>query len=246
LYLCKKNNIIYQKILNTPDSRIIIAIDGHSSTGKSSFAKAIAAKLGYIYVDSGAMYRAVTLYGLRHGLISDDGKINTKDMIAALPGIKIEFHTIDGQNVTFLQCENVEHEIRGIRVSQQVSAVSVIAEVRAHLVRLQQLMGKDKGVVMDGRDIGTAVFPQAELKIFMTADPRVRAERRYKELVAKGGQVSPDEVLQHIIQRDYIDEHRDITPLRKADDALLLDNSHLTPADQMKWFEGIWESINKI
>jgi cytidylate kinase len=238
--LQKKQHYI-EKILNTPDSKIIIAIDGHSSTGKSSFAKAIAAKIGYVYVDSGAMYRAVTLYGLQQGLISGDGKINTKALIAALPGIQIEFRNIDGQNITFLQHVNVENDIRSIRVSQQVSAVSAIAEVRAHLVHLQQLMGKDKGIVMDGRDIGTVVFPHAELKIFMTADPQVRAERRYKELAAKGGQVSPDEILQHLIQRDYIDEHRAITPLRKADDALLLDNSRLTPADQMKWFEEIWE-----
>ena len=227
--------------MNTPVSKIIIAIDGHSSTGKSSFAKAIAAKVGYIYVDSGAMYRAVTLYGLQHGLISGDGKIHTKDLIAALPDIQIEFHNINGQNTTFLQHANVEHDIRSIRVSQQASTVSAIAEVRTHLVHLQQLMGKDKGIVMDGRDIGTVVFPQAELKIFMTADPQVRAERRYKELMAKGGQVSLQEILQHLIQRDYIDEHRTVTPLRKADDALLLDNSHLTPADQMKWFEEIWE-----
>jgi cytidylate kinase len=226
--------------LDTPVSKIIIAIDGHSSTGKSSFAKAIAAKIDYVYVDSGAMYRAVTLYGLQHGLISEDGKINTKDLIAALPGIQIEFHNIDGKNTTFLQQANAEHDIRSIRVSQQVSAVSAMAEVRTHLVHLQQLMGKDKGIVMDGRDIGTVVFPHAELKIFMTADPQVRAERRYKELVATGGQVSLHEILQHITQRDYIDEHRTITPLRKADDALLLDNSHLTPADQMKWFEEIW------
>jgi cytidylate kinase len=181
------------------------------------------------------------LYGLQHGLISDDGEIKTKELIAALPGIQIEFRNIDGQNTTFLQHVNVEHEIRSIRVSKQVSAVSAIAEVRTHLVHLQQLMGKDKGIVMDGRDIGTVVFPQAELKIFMTADPTVRAERRYKELVEKGGQVSPDEILQHIMQRDYIDEHRAVTPLRKADDALLLDNSHLSPADQMKWFEELWE-----
>jgi cytidylate kinase len=227
--------------LNTPVSKIIIAIDGHSSTGKSSFAKAIAAKIGYVDVDSGAMYRTVTLYGLQRGLISDDGKINTKELIAALPDIQIEFHNIDGQNITFLQHVNVEHDIRSIEVSQQVSAVSAIVGVRAHLVHLQQLMGKDKGIVMDGRDIGTVVFPHAELKIFMTADTHVRAERRYKELVEKGGQVSLPEILQHIIRRDYIDEHRAITPLRKADDALLLDNSHLTPADQMKWFEEIWE-----
>ncbi|MDR3185110.1 MAG: (d)CMP kinase [Prevotellaceae bacterium] len=228
-------------MLTTPVSKIVIAIDGHSSTGKSSFAKAIAAKAGYVYVDSGAMYRAVTLYGLQYGLISNDGKINTAALIAALPDIRIEFRNIDGQNVTFLQGVNVEHDIRGIRVSRQVSAVSAIAEVRTHLVHLQQLMGKDKGIVMDGRDIGTVVFPQAELKIFMTADPRVRAERRHRELVAKGGQVSLDETLRHILQRDYIDEHRAVTPLRKAGDALLLDNSHLTPADQMKWFEEIWE-----
>jgi cytidylate kinase len=210
-------------------SKIIIAIDGHSSTGKSSFARAIAAKVGYMYVDSGAMYRAVTLYGLQHGLISDDGKINTAALIAALPSIQIEFRDIDGQ-----------HDIRSIRVSRQVSAVSAMAEVRAHLVRLQQSMGKNKGIVMDGRDIGTVVFPQAELKIFMTADPRIRAERRYKELMAKGEQVSLHDMLQHIVQRDYIDEHRAIAPLRKADDALLLDNSHLTPADQMNWFDEIW------
>jgi cytidylate kinase len=239
----QKKQHYYKKILDTPVSKIIIAIDGHSSTGKSSFAKAIAAKIGYVYVDSGAMYRAVTLYGLQHGLISEDGKINTKDLIAALPGIQIEFHNIDGKNTTFLQQVNAEHDIRSIRVSQQVSAVSAMAEVRTHLVHLQQLMGKDKGIVMDGRDIGTVVFPHAELKIFMTADPEVRAERRYKELVATGGQVLPHEILQHIMQRDYIDEHRAITPLRKADDALLLDNSHLTPADQMKWFEEIWTKV---
>jgi cytidylate kinase len=192
-------------------------------------------------VDSGAMYRAVTLYGLQHGLISAGGEIKAKELIAALPGIQIEFRNIDGQNTTFLQQVNVERDIRGIGVSKQVSAVSAIAEVRTHLVHLQQLMGRDKGIVMDGRDIGTVVFPQAELKIFMTADPQVRAARRYKELVAKGGQVSPDEILQHILQRDYVDEHRDVTPLRKAADALLLDNSLLTPADQMKWFEEIWE-----
>jgi cytidylate kinase len=227
--------------LNTPVAKIIIAIDGHSSTGKSSFAKAIAVRIGYVYVDSGAMYRAITLYGLRHGLISNNGDINTKDLITALPDIQIEFRNIDGQNTTFLQQVNVEQDIRSIEVSRQVSAVSAIAGVRSHLVHLQQLMGKDKGIVMDGRDIGTVVFPQAELKIFMTADPQVRAERRYKELVAKGQQVSLQEILQHVIQRDYADEHRAVTPLRKADDALLLDNSYLTPADQMKWFEEIWE-----
>jgi cytidylate kinase len=238
-YLCKESNIYISKKLNTPVSKIIIAIDGHSSTGKSSFAKAIAAKLNYVYVDSGAMYRAVTLYGLQHGLISNKKELHAEALVAALPAIHIVFRYINGQHHTFLNGVDVEADIRGIEVSQQVSAVSAIAAVRTHLVHLQQLMGKEKGVVMDGRDIGTVVFPQAELKIFMTADPQVRAERRYKELVAKGRPVSFDEILQNVIQRDYDDEHRAITPLRQADDALLLDNSHLTPDEQMKWFEEI-------
>jgi cytidylate kinase len=226
-------------------SKIVVAIDGHSSTGKSSFAKAIAATLNYVYVDSGAMYRAVTLYGLEHRLISDEGKIDTAALVAALPAIHIGFRNIDGQNHTFLNGVNVEQTIRGIRVSQHVSAVSAIVEVRRHLVHLQQLMGKDKGIVMDGRDIGTVVFPQAELKIFMTADPRVRAERRYKELAENNRQVSFDEILQNVIQRDYDDEHRAVTPLRKAGDALLLDNSLLTPADQMTWFEEVLKTTAK-
>jgi len=219
--------------------KIIIAIDGHSSTGKSSFAKAIAAKLGYIYVDTGAMYRAVTLYGLQHRLINAGDKINENALLTALPEMDITFRNIEGQNCTFLNGTNVEADIRSIEVSQQVSAVSAIAGVRQHLVHLQQQMGKEKGIVMDGRDIGTVVFPQAELKIFMTADPKVRAERRYKELRAKGVQVSFDEILQNVVQRDYDDENRSVAPLHRADDALLLDNSHLTPEDQMTWFEEV-------
>ncbi len=225
--------------------KIIIAIDGHSSTGKSSFAKAIAARLGYIYVDTGAMYRAVTLYGLQHGLIDPAGTINENELLKALPAINITFRNIEGQNCTFLNGVNVEADIRGIAVSQLVSTVSAIAGVRRHLVHLQQLMGKDKGIVMDGRDIGTVVFPQAELKIFMTADPKVRAERRYKELTAKGTKVSFDEILQNVIQRDHDDETRAVTPLRRADDALLLDNSQLTPEEQMSWFEQIIKRYEK-
>jgi len=222
--------------LNLLKTKIIIAIDGHSSTGKSSFAKAIANQLNYIYVDTGAMYRAVTLYGLQHKIIASDGQINAEALIAALPHIHISFRNINGHNCTFLNGVNVEHEIREIAVSQQVSAVSAIAGVRKHLVYLQQQMGKDKGIVMDGRDIGTVVFPQAELKIFMTADPRVRAERRYKELLAKGSKVSFDEILKNVIQRDSDDESRSVTPLRKADDAVLLDNSQMTQDEQMLWF----------
>jgi cytidylate kinase len=225
--------------LNLSTTKIIIAIDGHSSTGKSSFAKAIAHQLHYIYVDTGAMYRAVTLYGLQHQLITISGGINTEALLTALPDMHISFQNIDGQNNTFLNGINVESEIREITVSQQVSAVSAIAGVRKHLVYLQQQMGKEKGVVMDGRDIGTVVFPQAELKIFMTADPCVRAERRYKELIAMGSKVSFEEILQNVIQRDHDDESRSITPLRRADDAILLDNSHMTFEEQMQWFQKI-------
>lgn len=220
---------------NSP--RLIIAIDGHSSTGKSTFAKAIAARLGYIYVDTGAMYRAVTLYALRQGLIRDTGLLEAL-IVAQLPRIDIAFryNAAKGGSDTFLNGENVELEIRGIEVSQHVSRVSAIPAVRAHLVRLQQAMGTNKGIVMDGRDIGTVVFPQAEIKIFMTADPQVRAERRYREMQEKGSPVSFNEILENVKQRDYEDEHRTVAPLRKAPDALLLDNSHLSPTQQMEWF----------
>ncbi|MDR1681553.1 MAG: (d)CMP kinase [Prevotellaceae bacterium] len=216
--------------------KIIIAIDGHSSTGKSSFAKAIAARLGYLYVDSGAMYRAVTLYALRHGFISPQGDVADDRLIAALPVMDITFvRNADGQSETCLNGENVEHEIRDIRVSNHVSRVSAIAAVRADLVRRQQHMGAGKGIVMDGRDIGTVVFPDAEMKIFMTADPHVRAMRRYKEMKEKGAPVSFDEVLANVCQRDYEDENRRVNPLRRAPDALLLDNSRLSPDEQMQW-----------
>ncbi len=222
--------------METAHFKIIIAIDGHSSTGKSSFAKAIAARLGYIYVDTGAMYRAVTLYALQHGMIDHSGAIDEAALLSAIPDIHVTFQHINGENTTFLNGENVEAEIRGIAVAGHVSAVSAIAGVRKHLVLLQQQMGKEKGIVMDGRDIGTVVFPQAELKIFMTADPEVRAGRRYKELTDKGEQVSFEEILRNVVERDRIDSTRAVTPLRRAEDALLLDNSNMTPQEQMAWF----------
>ncbi len=218
--------------------KLIIAVDGYSSTGKSTFAKAIAAQLGYIYVDTGAMYRAVALYALRHGFIDKDGNLAGQQIAAHLPEITITFRysAETGRSETYLNGENVEREIRDIAVSRCVSRVSAIPAVRTHLVHLQQAMGKDKGIVMDGRDIGTVVFPQAEFKIFMTADPQIRAERRYKEMRDKGNNISFEEILANVKQRDYEDENRSVAPLRQAPDALLLDNSHLTPAAQMEWF----------
>ncbi|MDR2358356.1 MAG: (d)CMP kinase [Prevotellaceae bacterium] len=218
--------------------KIIIAIDGHSSTGKSTFAKAIAAKLGYVYVDTGAMYRSVTLYALQQQFINERGEVSEKEIVAHLPAINITFRYNKGKGAsdTYLNGENVEQEIRSFNVSQYVSRVSAIPGVRERMVRLQQEMGVDKGIVMDGRDIGTVVFPQAELKIYMTADPQVRAERRFKEMKEKGSDVPFKEILENVKHRDYEDEHRAVAPLRKAPGALLLDNSRLTPEQQMEWF----------
>ena len=214
--------------------KIIIAIDGYSSGGKSTFAKAVAAKLGYIFIDTGAMYRAVTLYAMRQGIADDPAAIT-----AALPGIRIDFrfNPQTGRSDVYLNGENVETEIRRIDVSNRVSSVSSIPEGRAKLVAMQQEMGRAKGVVMDGRDIGTVVFPDAELKIFMTADPRVRAERRYKELTAKGETVSMEEIERNIRERDRQDETREVSPLRRAADAVLLDNSRMTVEQQMEWID---------
>lgn len=225
--------------------KIIIAIDGHSSTGKSSFAKAIAARMGYLYVDTGAMYRAVTLYALRHGLITPQGEVEEAALTAALPSIDIRFaNDANGRRATYLNGEQVEREIRGIRVSGHVSRISAIAAVRERLVCLQRQMGRGKGLVMDGRDIGTVVFPQAEMKIFMTADAHVRAERRYREMKAEGRSVTFDDVLANVRQRDCEDERRLVTPLRRAPDALLLDNSRLSPEEQMEWFVEQLKRIN--
>jgi len=216
--------------------KIIIAIDGHSSCGKSTVAKEIAGKLNYIFIDSGAMYRAVTLYCLRNNLIKN-GKVDIAQLSTNLDQIKVyfRFNEETRHNDIWLNGENVEQEIRLLAVSQNVSPVAAVAEVRHLLVALQQEMGKSKGIVMDGRDIGTVVFPEAELKIFMTAQPDVRAKRRFDELTAKGEKVSYEEIKANIIERDRYDETRDESPLRKADDAIVLDNSFMTREEQFEW-----------
>lgn len=218
--------------------KIIIAIDGHSSCGKSTFAKAIAARLGYIFIDTGAMYRAVTLYALEHGAIplgiADEERIE-----AMLNDIDINFRFNPQREASdiYVNGDLVESKIRTIEVSNCVSAVSSIGAVRQKLVAMQQEMGRKRGVVMDGRDIGTVVFPEAELKIYMTADPMVRAERRYKELIAKGDNVTLEEIYENVVSRDKADMTRSISPLRKADDAIVLDNSHMSVDEQMEWFD---------
>ncbi len=224
----------------SPYNRMIIAVDGYSSSGKSTFAKAIAKKLGYLYIDSGAMYRAVTLYSLQNGII-EDHNIDQKKLSRNFDRLKIEFrfNKQTRRNETYLNEKNVEEGIRGIRVSDHVSDISKIKFVREKMVEFQQEMGKDKGIVMDGRDIGTVVFPDAELKIFMTAGVEIRAERRYKELIEKGLSVSFEQVRENIVKRDRIDENRQESPLRKAEDAIILDNSYMTPDEQMIWFNGV-------
>jgi cytidylate kinase len=218
------------------NKKIIIAIDGHSSCGKSTMAKSLAQKLGYIYIDSGAMYRVVTLVALRKGWIHN--RVPDVDKILrGLNDIKITFRWDEkqGKNTTYLNGENVEDEIRRLEVSENVSPVSTIAEVRIEMVKQQRENVKNKGIVMDGRDIGTVVFPDAELKIFMTASPEIRAQRRYDELVEKGNAVSFDEILENVKQRDTIDSTREASPLKKADDAIILDNSYLTREQQLQW-----------
>ena len=216
--------------------KIIIAIDGHSSCGKSTVAKEIARTLNYIFIDSGAMYRAVTLYCLRHNLINN-GIVNLSELRANLSNIKVlfRFNEKTNHNDIWLNGENVENEIRSLTVSQNVSPVAAVAEVRHLLVALQQEMGKSKGIVMDGRDIGTVVFPEAELKIFMTAHPDVRAKRRFDELTSKGEKVSYQDIKANIIERDRYDETRKESPLRRADDAIILDNSYMTREQQLDW-----------
>ena len=220
------------------NKRIIIAIDGHSSCGKSTFAKAIAARLGYIFIDTGAMYRAVTLYALEHGAIAM-GIVDEERIEAMLCDIEISFrfNSERGASDIYVNGDLVEGKIRTIEVSNCVSAVSSIGAVRRKLVAMQQQMGRNGGVVMDGRDIGTVVFPTAELKIYMTADPMVRAERRYKELTAKGDSVTLEEVYENVVSRDKADMSRAISPLRKADDAIVLDNSTMSVEEQMAWFD---------
>ena len=226
------------------NKRIIIAIDGHSSCGKSTFAKAIAARLGYIFIDTGAMYRAVTLYALEHGAI--ESCIANESKIEAMLGdinINFRFNPERGASDIYVNGDMVEGKIRTIEVSNCVSAVSSIGAVRSKLVTMQQEMGRQGGVVMDGRDIGTVVFPDAELKIYMTADPMVRAERRYKELTAKGDNVSLEEIYENVVSRDNADMTRAISPLRKADDAIVLDNSHMSVEEQMAWFDKEYQRV---
>ena len=217
--------------------KITIAIDGHSSCGKSTMAKALAKKLGYIYVDTGAMYRAVTLYCMRNNLFDAEGEVMTDRLREVMDEVKIsfKFNEETGRPDTYLNGERVEDVIRSIEVSNHVSKVAAIPFVREAMVDQQRAMGKEKGVVMDGRDIGTTVFPDAELKIFVTASAEVRAQRRYDELQAKGMPADYDDILKNVQERDYIDSHREVSPLRKADDALLLDNSHMTIEEQDQW-----------
>lgn len=217
--------------------KITIAIDGHSSCGKSTMAKDLARRIGYIYVDTGAMYRAVTLYALRNDLFTAENEVKLDELQQQMDNIHISFALNEetGKPDTYLNGECVEGEIRGMEVSSVVSVIAAIPFVREALVAQQQQMGKDKGVVMDGRDIGTVVFPDAELKVFVTASAEVRAERRYKELLGKGEEADYEEILKNVQERDYIDSHREVAPLHPADDAILLDNSELTIPEQNEW-----------
>ncbi|QBZ98069.1 (d)CMP kinase [Flavobacterium sangjuense] len=224
--------------------KITIAIDGFSSTGKSTLAKQLAKHLGYVYVDTGAMYRAVTFFAMKNGYITADF-FDKQTLINSLPSIKLhfEFNPELGFAEMYLNDVNIETEIRTLEVSNFVSLVAEVSEVRAKLVEQQQEMGKGKGIVMDGRDIGTVVFPKAELKVFMTASSETRAQRRFEELQQKGQTVSFDEVLKNVEQRDYIDTHRDDSPLRKADDAIEIDNSYLTREEQ---FNAVLEMVEDV
>lgn len=217
--------------------KIIIAIDGYSSSGKSTMAKRLAAKIGYRYIDTGAMYRAVTLYAMQHGLIDAAGAVDEAALQHSMPDIDIDFAVQpDGSQHTMLCGVDVENLIRGIDVAERVSTIAAIPFVRHALVKAQQAMGRDKGIVMDGRDIGTTVFPDAELKIFVTASPHTRAERRYNELKQKGDTTTTyEEVLANVMHRDHIDETRAESPLRKADDAVVLDNSCMSIPEQADW-----------
>ena len=225
--------------------KIIIAIDGFSSCGKSTMAKGLAKDIGYIYIDTGAMYRAVALYCLRKNLFNEDGSVKEEELREHLKDISIAFKLNRETQLpmTFLNGENVESVIRSLEVSSRVSRVASLGFVREVLVKQQQEMGKEKGIVMDGRDIGTVVFPQAELKVFVTATARIRAQRRYDELKGKGQEASFEDIVQNVEERDRLDQTRAVSPLRKADDALLLDNTHLTIEEQKEWLK---EQYNKV
>ena len=235
--------------------KIIIAIDGHSSCGKSTMAKQLAKQIGYVYVDTGAMYRAVTLYAMRNGMFPDEG-IREEELKKAVKNgdihINFKFNPCTGRPDTYLNNEKVEDEIRQMAVSNRVSLIAALPFVRALLTEQQQAMGKEKGIVMDGRDIGTAVFPQAELKIFVTASAKVRAQRRYDELMGKAkteeekAKLNFDEILKNVEERDYLDSHRETSPLKQAKDAVVLDNSEMTIEEQNAWLlERFQEKLNK-
>lgn len=222
---------------NKTMKKITIAIDGHSSCGKSTMAKELARRVGYVYVDTGAMYRSVTLYALQHNLFREDGSIKSEELKAQMPQINIgfELNAETGRPDTYLNGVCVECDIRTLEVSNHVSPIAALPFVREAMVAQQQAMGRDGGVVMDGRDIGTTVFPHAELKIFVTASTRVRAQRRYDELQQKGMPADFNDILKNVEERDYMDSHREVSPLRQADDALLLDNSNMTIEEQNEW-----------
>lgn len=215
--------------------KIIVAIDGYSSSGKSTMAKALARETGYIYIDSGAMYRAVTLYGMRHGVVSEENGVDKERLIEMLPDIHIDFYRDEnGAQRTRLNGEDVEHQIRNIEVSNLVSPVAVIPEVRHHLVALQQAYGKERGIIMDGRDIGTTVFPDAEMKLFVEAKAEIRAHRRLKEMLEEGNHATYEEVLHNIQERDRIDTTREESPLRKAEDAITFYNNEVPIEEQLQ------------
>ncbi|HUH51993.1 MAG TPA: (d)CMP kinase [Flavobacterium sp.] len=224
--------------------KITIAIDGFSSTGKSTIAKQLAQYLGYVYVDTGAMYRAVAYYAMQQRMI-DAKQFDVENLVWNLDKIKISFKYNPelGYSETYLNNENVEQEIRTIAVSNYVSRIAEISEIRAKLVQQQQEMGKEKGLVMDGRDIGTVVFPDAELKLFITSDPNIRAQRRYQELLAKDDSITFEEVLANVTQRDYIDTHRKDSPLVKAADAIEIDNSHMSKDEQFAKIVGLVKEL---
>ena len=227
--------------------KIIVAIDGHSSCGKSTMAKDLAREVGYIYVDTGAMYRSVTLFALRHNLFNEDGSIEIEQLEKLLPQAKIGFRLDKETRLPIAQLNgtDVENEIRTMEVSSKVSPIAAIPFVREYLTSQQKAMGLEKGIVMDGRDIGTVVFPNAELKIFVTASAEVRAKRRYDELKAKGQNVNYEEILANVQERDFIDSNRAVAPLKKAEDALVLDNSNMTIPEQKAWLFEKFRSLTQ-
>lgn len=225
--------------------KITIAIDGHSSCGKSTMAKDLARELGYTYIDTGAMYRAVTLFAMRKGLFAEDGTIDTETLQGLMGEVSIAQKNIEGKTITFLNGEDVEKEIRSLEVSSHVSPIAAIPFVREKMVEQQREMGREGGIVMDGRDIGTVVFPNAELKVFVTASAEVRAQRRYLELQQKGMPADYEDILKNVTERDYIDSHRAVSPLRPAEDSVILDNSNITIAEQKQWLLDLVEKNMK-